>query len=106
LEEQYYIVQHHEDGISGSEDIEDDGEEEDSATDVDKVEPLARPRRHPNSPPDSPPPPSLSLITDTFPVRRPLPPSTDGTSTRGLPLTSQAGVKSRKSYKLIPVYYM
>jgi len=56
---------------------------------------------------DSPTPPSFSLITDTFPVRRPSPPLTDGTSTHSFPLTSPVGVrKSWKSYNIMirPIY--
>jgi len=100
LEDQQYIT--HQDDLSGSGDTEDDGEEEEFATGGGKVEHSVRPRRpHTDSPPDSPPPPSLSLITDTFPVRRPSFPSTDGTSTRRIPLTSPLRVgKRRKSYIL------
>jgi len=98
LEEPPYIT-HHQDDLSGSEETEDDGELEESATDEGKVEPLVHPCR-PHSH-DSPPLPTLSRVTDTNPVRRPSFPSTDGTTTRSLPLTSspsQVG-KSRKSYK-------
>jgi len=68
LEEPIYAT--HQDDFSGSEETEEDGEMEDSATDGGEVEPSVHPRRpHTDShSPDSPPPPSLSLITDTFPV--------------------------------------
>jgi len=103
LEEQEYVT--HQYDLSGSAYTEDDGEMEDSATDGGEVEPSVRPRRPPTDshPPDSPPPPSLFLITDTYPVRRPSFPSTDGTSTRSLPPSppSQVG-KARKSYMVKP----
>jgi len=91
-------ITHYQYDLSGSEEIEDDGELEESATDEGEVEPSVRPRR-PNSH-HSPPPPTLSRITDTNPARGPSFPSTDGTSTPSLPLTSspsQVG-KSRKTY--------
>jgi len=67
LEDQQYTT--HQDDLSGSEDTKDDGELEESATDGGEVKSSVRPRRpHTDSPPDLPPPPSLSLITDTFPV--------------------------------------
>jgi len=92
------------DDLSSSEDTEDDSEVEESAKDGGEFEPLVRPCcPHTDScPPDSPPSPFLSLITDTFQIRRPSFPSTDGTLTRSLPLTSPIGVgKSWKSYSMI-----
>jgi len=44
LEEQEYVT-HHQDDLSGSEEIEDDGELEVSATDEGEIEPSVRPRR-------------------------------------------------------------
>jgi len=108
VEEQDYAT--YQDDLGGSADTEDDDEMEDSATDGGEVEPSVRPRRpltttdyilhHPSSD-TSTPPPSLSRITDTYPVRRPsFPSTTDGTSTRtSLPPSPPSKVaKERKSY--------
>jgi len=108
LEEQDYAT--YQDDLEDSGDTSVDGEMEESDTDGGGVEPSVRPHRPPTttdstlhpSADKSPQPPSLSRITDTYPVRRPsFTSTTDGTSTRTslLPFPPSKVAKERKSYK-------